>query len=123
MRRILAAGLIAAGLWAAFPAWAAGPVRLYQAKVARCTNAAGGSALFSSGVRRAQVRVMNLGNATVWVGQQDGTLTTTSGWPLHAASIMAGQAHALSLTNTSAGLNCVTDSENTIQIGVLEEIE
>ena len=122
MRRILAATcatlLLASGL-----AWGAGPTRLYQAKVARCTNAAGGAALFSSGVRRAQVRVQNLGNATVWVGQQDGTLTTATGWPIHSATIFAGQAHALVLTNTSAGLNCVTDSVNSVEIGVLEEIE
>ena len=122
MRRLLAAGLVAAGLWAAFPAWGAGPVRLYRAKVVRCTNAAGGAALFSSGVRRAQVRVQNLGNATIWVGQQDGTLTTTNGWPLHAASQIQ-QSHALALANTSAGLNCVTDSTNSVLIGVLEEIE
>ena len=122
MRRLLAAGLVAAGLWAVVPAWGAGPVRLYQAKVVRCTNAAGGAALFSAGVRRAQVRVQNLGNATVWVGQQDGTLSTTTGWPIHAASQIQ-QSHALSLMNTSAGLNCVTDSTNSIEIGVLEEIE
>lgn len=123
MRRLLAAGLVALGLWAAYPSWAAGPVRLYRAKVARCTNAAGGAALFSSGVRRAQVRILNLGNATAWVGAQDGTLTTTNGWPIHSAAIFAGQAHALVLTNTSAGLNCVTDTVNSVEIGVLEEIE
>ena len=123
MRRLLAGMVTALALWAVGPTWAAGPVRLYQAKVARCTNAAGGSALFSSGVRRAQVRVQNLGNATGWVGQQDGSLTPTNGWPIHAASIFAGQAHALVLTNTSAGLNCVTDSTNSVEMGVLEEIE
>ena len=117
----LSATVAALLLWAAVPAWAAGPVRVYQAKVARCTNAAGGAALFSSGVRRAQVRIQNLGNATVWVGQQDGTLTTTTGWPLHALSTSGS--HALALTNTSAGLNCVTDSTNSIQVGVLEELE
>lgn len=121
MRRVVAGVLTL--LLAASAAWAAGPVRLYQAKVARCTNAAGGAALFSAGPRRAQVRVVNLGNATAWVGGQDGTLTTTNGWPLHAASIMAGQAHALVLTNTAAGLNCVVADTNSVEIGVLEEIE
>ena len=120
MKRVLAAAALIF-LVMAPSVWAAGPVRLYQAKVARCTDAAGGAALFSSGVRRAQVRIQNLGNATVWVGQQDGTLTTTTGWPLHALSTSGS--HALALTNTSAGLNCVTDSTNSIQIGVLEELE
>ena len=122
-RRLLAGLVAALALWAVGPTWAAGPVRLYQAKIARCTNAAGGAALFSSGARRAQVRVQNLGNATVWVGQQDGTLSTTTGWPIHAASISASAAHVLVLTGTAAGLNCVTDSANSIEIGVLEEIE
>ena len=120
MGRLFAA-ICAAVLLASWPAWGAGPTRLYQAKVARCTNAAGGAALFSAGPRRAQVRIQNLGNATVWVGQQDGTLTTTTGWPLHALSTSGS--HALALTNTSAGLNCVTDSVNSVEIGVLEEIE
>ena len=123
MRRLLAAGLLAAGLWAAFPAWGAGPVRLYQAKVARCTNAAGGAALFSAGPRRSQVRILNLGNATVWVGQQDGSLTTTTGWPIHAGVIFGGQAHALTLASTQAGLNCVVADTNSIEVGVLEEFE
>ena len=113
--------LLLGGAWTL--AWAAGPVRLYRANVARCTNAAGGAALFSSGVRRAQVRVQNLGNATVWVGQQDGTLSTTTGWPIHAASIALSAAHVLVLTGTAAGLNCVTDTVNSVEIGVLEEIE
>ena len=121
MRRLIAAGLLALGLTLPLAAWGAG-VRLYQAKVARCTNAGGGAALFSAGVRRAQVRVLNLGNATIWVGAQDGTLATTTGWPIHAAS-QVQQAHALVLTNTPAGLNCVTDSGNSVEVGVLEEIE
>ena len=120
MRRLVAVGLLALGLTLTLAAWGAGPVRPYQAKVSRCTNA--GGALFSSGVRRAQVRLLNLGNATIWVGQQDGTLTTASGWPIHAASQLQ-QAHALVLTNTSAGLNCMTDSVNSVEVGVLEEIE
>ena len=121
MKRFLAAFTLAF-LVVAPAVWAAGPVRLYLSRVVRCTNAAGGAALFSSGVRRAQVRVQNLGNATAWVGQQDGTLTTATGWPLHAASQIQ-QSHALTLANTSAGLNCVTDSTNSVLIGVLEEIE
>ena len=120
-KRIALVVLLGLVLAAPFAAWGAG-VRLYQAKVARCTNAGGGAALFSAGVRRAQVRVLNLGNATIWVGAQDGTLTPTNGWPIHAASQLQ-QAHALTLTNTSAGLNCVTDSTNSVEVGVLEEIE
>lgn len=122
MRRILAVAALAA-LLTAPTVWAAGPTRLYLARVIRCTNAAGGASLFSSGVRRAQVRIMNLGNATIWVGQVDGTLTTANGWPIHAGLLMAGQAHALALTNTSAGMNCVTVDANTIEVGVLEELE
>ena len=120
-KRIALVSLLVLGLFLPLAAWGAG-VRLYQAKVARCTNAGGGAALFSAGVRRAQVRVLNLGNATIWVGPQDGTLTTATGWPIHAAS-QVQQAHALALTNTSAGLNCVTADTNSVEVGVLEEIE
>lgn len=120
MRRTAAAGLAALLLAAGI---AEGATRLYQAKVVRCTNAAGGAALFSAGPRRAQVRILNLGNATVWVGGQDGTLTTTNGWPIHAGVIYGGQAHALALTNTAAGMNCVTGDTNSIEMGVLEEFE
>ena len=122
MKRFLAAFTLAF-LVVAPAVWAAGPVRLYLSRVVRCTSAAGGASLFSSGVRRAQVRVMNLGNATIWVGQADGTLTTANGWPIHSALLLAGQTHALSLTNTSAGMNCVTADANTIEVGILEELE
>lgn len=101
-------------------AWAAGPVRLYVARDVRCTDAE--RSLFSSGVRRAQVRVMNIGTATVFVGQADGTLTTGNGYPIHAGAVLAGTAHALILTNTSAGMNCVTGAD-TVNVRVLEEIE
>lgn len=122
MKRFLAAFTLA--FLVVVPAvWAAGPVRLYLSRVIRCTSTSGGASLFSSGVRRAQVRIMNLGNATIWVGQADGTLTTANGWPIHAGLLMAGQAHALALTNTSAGMNCVTADTNTVQVGVLEELE
>ena len=122
VKRIALVALLALGLTLPLAAWGAG-VRLYQAKVARCTNAGGGAALFSAGVRRAQVRVLNLGNATIWIGAQDGTLTPTNGWPIHAGAIFGGQAHALTLTNTAAGLNCVTDTTNSVEVGVLEELE
>ena len=119
----LSATVAALLLWAAVPAWQAADayVRQYRTRVVRCGAAA--AALFSSGVRRSQVRVMNLGNATVFVGETGGTLTTANGWPLHAASIMAGQAHALALVDTQAGMDCITADTNSVQVGVLEELE
>ena len=119
MRRLLAwaCALLLLGTTAA---WAAGPVRLYLARDVRCIDTQ--RSLFSAGPRRALVRVMNIGTATVFVGQVDGTLTTANGYPIHAGSLLAGTVHALVLLNTSAGMNCVTGAD-TVNVRVLEEIE
>ena len=52
-------------LGASLVPWATAATRLYLARVVRCSNASGGASLFSAGPRRAQVRIMNLGTATV----------------------------------------------------------
>lgn len=120
MRR-MRAGLLAAllVLGAGLAPWGEAATRAYVARIVRCTNAAGGASLFSSGPRRAQVRIMNLGTATIFVGQQDGTLSTTTGWPIHATSLAAN----IVLTNSTAGMNCVTADADSVEVGVLEEIE
>ena len=118
MRRAATAWL-AALLLATSPFWAEGATRLYRANVIRCTNASGGVSLFPGGPRRAQVRLMNLGTSTVWVGQQDGTLTTTTGWPIHVGAL-AGN---IVLQDTAAGMNCLTADTDSVTVGVMEELE
>ena len=118
MRRAAAIGL-AALLLATSVSLLEGATRLYRASVIRCTNATGGVSLFPGGPRRAQVRLMNLGTATVWIGQQDGTLTTATGWPVHAAAL-AGN---IVLRDTAAGMNCLTADIDSVQVGVMEELE
>ena len=117
MRRAVAVWLTALLLLGASTALLEGATRLYRANVVRCTSA--GGSLFPSGPRRAQVRLMNLGTATVWVGQQDGSLTTANGWPLHAGAL-AGN---IVLRDTAAGMNCLTADTDSVTVGVMEELE
>lgn len=121
MRRLLAAVGCVLLLLGAWPAWFAAEarVRQYRARVVRCDSTA--SALFSGGIRRDRVRVMNLGNATIFVGQSGGTaeaLTTANGWPIHAGALAAN----IELADTDAGMDCVTTDTNSIEVGILEEI-
>ena len=91
--------------------------RLYLSRIVRCNEVA--RSLFSSGPRRVQVRIMNLGTATVFVGSTDGSLSTASGWPIHATSLAA----TITLRDTTAGMNCMTADTDSVEVGVLEEIE
>ena len=116
-RGALLAALLLLGAFLA--PWAEAATRAYVARVVRCSNAAGGASLFSAGRLRSQVRIMNLGTATVFIGQQDGTLSTATGWPIHATSLAAN----IVLTNSTAGMNCLTADTDSVEVGVLEEIE
>ena len=119
MRRFLAGLVTALALWAAGPVWftADAYVRTYRTRVVRCTDTA--RSLFSSGVRRSQVRVMNLGTATVFVGETGGTLTVALGWPIHAGALAAN----ILLTDTQAGMDCIVSGVDTVEVGVMEELE
>jgi hypothetical protein len=117
----LAAATVALAVAGAWPAWfeAEARVRQYRARVVRCDSTA--SSLFSGGVRRDRVRIMNLGNATVFVGQAGGTadaLTTANGWPIHAGALAAN----IELSDTDAGMDCLTTDTNSVEVGVLEEL-
>lgn len=121
MKRLLATVGVALVLAGAWPAWfeAEARVRQYRARVVRCDSTA--SALFSGGVRRDRVRIMNLGNATIFVGQPSGigdALTTANGWPIHAGALAAN----IELADTDAGMDCLTSDTNSVDVGILEEI-
>lgn len=91
--------------------------RLYLTRVVRCNETA--RSLFSGGPRRIQVRIMNLGTATVFVGATDGSLSPTTGWPIHATSLAA----TITLRDTTAGMNCMTADTDSVAVSVLEELE
>ena len=120
MQRIVAGLLLAALL--VWP-WAVGAGQ-FIARQVRCLNVAGGASLLpASQVPRRSVRIINLGGTeAVFIGPQDGSLSATTGWPLHGTAFM-NQTHALVLVNTRAGLNCLAASADTSIVGVLEETD
>lgn len=95
----------------------AAATRLYLTRTVRCNETA--RSLFSSGPRRIQVRIMNLGTSTVFVGSVDGSLSPTTGWPIHATSLAA----TITLRDTTAGMNCMTADTDSVEVSVLEELE
>lgn len=116
MRRAQAViGAVLLVLGTAFGSVAA--TRIYLTRVVRCNETA--RSLFSAGPKRIQIRLMNLGTATVFVGAADGSLSPTTGWPIHAGAL-AGN---VTLLQTTAGMNCVTADVDSVQVGVLEEFE
>ena len=119
MRRVVAGGLVVL-LLVASPSVAG----QFVSRQVRCDNTAGGKSLLpASGVARRSVRILNLGGTeTVFVGPQDGTLSATTGWPLHVTTLM-NQTHALVLFNTKAGLNCIAASPDSSVVGILEETD
>jgi len=96
----------------------------FIARQVRCLNVAGGASLLpASQVPRRSVRIINLGGTeAVFIGPQDGSLSATTGWPLHGTAFM-DQTHALVLVNTRAGLNCLAASADTSIVGILEETD
>ena len=95
----------------------AAATRLYRTRIVRCNETA--RSLFSSGPRRAQVRIMNLGTDTVFIGEAGGTLTVASGWPIHATSLAAN----IILRDSTGGMDCMTANTDSVEVGVLEELE
>lgn len=97
--------------------WADAYVRNYRTRVVRCS--ATPASLFSAGVSRLQVRVMNLGTSTVFVGEPGGTLTVAAGWPIHAGALVGN----IVLRDSKAGMDCMTADTDSVAVGVMEELE
>ena len=89
-------------------------------RVASCGTAA--SSVIATNTARREIWLTNMGTSNIYIGYGvtgHVALTTSNGWPMHAASASTGLAYPMKFRNYYGPLSCITDNGSQ-QLGVME---